>query len=150
MCPEWVLRAIQVSLLSGIAAKWQPLNLNYKAEYLKPPPAFRAYQPACTKIVDCMCGCKCASFLLLLPKSLQTQWFKTMQTHYFIVLQVRILTPSQWAEIQMSAGLHSLLEALREKSVPLPFSASRGCLHSLAPSSTSLSSVSKARNVSSL
>lgn len=80
MCPEWVLRAVQVSLFSGIAAKWQPLNLN-KAEYLTPPPTFHAYQPACTKTVDCMCGCKCAIFLLLLSKSLQT-----MQTHYFIVL----------------------------------------------------------------
>lgn len=64
---------------------------------------------------------------------LWTLWLKTKQIYHLTVGDVRsVMGVSHWTKIKVLAGLHLFLEAVRENSVFLPSTVSRGCLRSSA------------------
>lgn len=83
-------------------------------------------------------------FLLCHKKLPQTSWFKKTQIYYLAVLWVRSLTRVSLGEIEVSAGLRFILEALGETLLFPSMPASRGHLHFLAP--RSLCPIFKTRN----
>lgn len=125
-------------LFSEIPGKGQHLESHYKAECPYPVPTIQLTSRLCWWTQG-----------VLLSKLLQLSPLKQC---VFIILSFR-RSEVQCHLTELISRCHRstfLSGGSRGKSFPLHFSTSRGYLHFLAPSSTSLSSVCKARNVTSL
>ena len=94
MCPEWILKAVKVSVFSGIPGKRQSLQLYYKAEC---PLPMSFLSSSLHQVVYVDLGC--TSFLLML-------------SDYSRFSGLKQCNRSLWTKIKISEGMHSFLRKI--------------------------------------